>query len=135
MVHRPLVYAEMLRAKMLRHHAACWLVNTGWTGGAFGVGKRISIRHTRALLNAALSGALHDVAFRSDPVFGFAVPLACEGVPADILDPGSTWPSRAEYDSKYDALAARFVANFKLFAEGCPREVIAAGPTRASLAV
>jgi phosphoenolpyruvate carboxykinase (ATP) len=130
MVHRPLVYAEMLRAKMLKHQAACWLVNTGWTGGPFGVGKRISIRHTRALLNAALGGRLADVPFRADPVFGFEVPTACEGVPPEILDPGRTWPSRAEYDAKYDALAARFVANFRLFADGCPPEVLAAGPRR-----
>jgi phosphoenolpyruvate carboxykinase (ATP) len=135
MVHRPLVYAEMLRAKMLKHHATCWLVNTGWTGGAFGVGKRISIRHTRALLNAALSGALQHVPFRTDPLFGFQVPLACDGVPSEILDPGQTWPSRAEYDSKYDALAARFIANFKLFADGCPTDVLAAGPARGTLAV
>ena len=132
MVHRPLVYAEMLRSKMLRHKAACWLVNTGWTGGPFGVGKRISIRHTRTLLNDALSGALHDVPFRTDPVFGFDVPLACEGVPTEILDPAQTWPSRTEYDAKYDALAARFIENFKLFAEGCPVEVAAAGPRRAT---
>ena len=131
----PLVYGRLLRELILAHNVDCWLVNTGWTGGPFGVGKRISIRHTRALLNAALSGALNAVPFRKDPVFGFEVPLQCEGVPTDILDPGSTWPSRAEYDSKYDALAARFIANFKLFAEGCPREVVAAGPTRASLAV
>ncbi len=131
MVHRPLVYAEMLRAKMLRHKADCWLVNTGWTGGPFGVGKRISIRHTRALLNDALSGELRQAPFRADPVFGFEVPLACRDVPTEILDPGQTWPSRAEYDAKYDALAARFIENFKLFAEGCPREVLAAGPTRA----
>jgi phosphoenolpyruvate carboxykinase (ATP) len=135
MVHRPLVYAEMLRAKMLKHQAACWLVNTGWTGGPFGVGKRISIRHTRALLNAALGGRLADVPFRADPVFGFEVPTACEGVPPEILDPGRTWPSRAEYDAKYDALAARFVANFRLFADGCPPEVLAAGPRRATMGV
>jgi phosphoenolpyruvate carboxykinase (ATP) len=131
MVHRPLVYAEMLRARMLRHQAACWLVNTGWTGGPFGVGKRISIRHTRALLNAALSGELQRGAFRRDAVFGFDVPLECGDVPPDILDPAGTWPSRAEYDAKYDALAARFIENFKLFADGCPRDVLAAGPTRA----
>ncbi|OFW12182.1 MAG: phosphoenolpyruvate carboxykinase (ATP) [Acidobacteria bacterium RIFCSPLOWO2_02_FULL_67_36] len=135
MVHRPLVYADLLRGKMLRHKATCWLVNTGWTGGAFGVGKRISIRHTRALLNAALTGSLQAVPFRTDRVFGFEVPLACEGVPADILDPAETWPSRAEYDAKYDALAARFIANFKLFAEGCPPEVLAAGPGRAARVV
>ena len=131
MVHRPAVYAEMLRAKMLRHRADCWLVNTGWTGGPFGVGKRISIRHTRALLNDALSGELRQAPFRTDPVFGFQVPLECRGVPSDLLDPAQTWPSRAEYDAKYDALAARFIENFKLFADGCPPEVLAAGPIRA----
>jgi phosphoenolpyruvate carboxykinase (ATP) len=130
MVHRPLVYAELLRARMLRHGAACWRVNTGWTGGPFGVGKRISIRHTRTLLDTALSGKLKDVAFRKDPVFGFDVPLECSGVPSEILDPANTWGSRREYDAKYDALAARFVENFKLFAENCPQEVIAAGPKR-----
>jgi phosphoenolpyruvate carboxykinase (ATP) len=128
MVHRPQVYAELLRARMLRHGAACWLVNTGWTGGPFGVGKRISIRHTRALLDAALSGKLQAAAFRQDPVFGFEVPLQCAGVPTDILDPAGTWSSRQEYGAKCDALAARFVENFKLFAEGCPQDVVAAGP-------
>jgi phosphoenolpyruvate carboxykinase (ATP) len=131
MVHHPYVYADLLRRKMLQHGAQCWLVNTGWTGGPFGVGKRISIRHTRALLNDALSGELRQAPFRTDPVFGFQVPLECRGVPSDLLDPAQTWPSRAEYDAKYDALAARFIENFKLFADGCPPEVLAAGPTRA----
>jgi phosphoenolpyruvate carboxykinase (ATP) len=130
MVHRPLVYAEMLRARMLRHKATCWLVNTGWTGGPFGVGKRISIRHTRALLNAALGGELGRVPCRTDAVFRFEVPLACAEVPQEILDPADTWPSREEYHVKYDALAARFIENFKLFAEGCPADVLAAGPAR-----
>jgi len=130
MVHRPLVYAELLRSKMLEHKTTCWLVNTGWTGGPFGVGKRISIRHTRTLLDAVLGGKLGAVPFRKDAVFGFDVPLACEGVPTDILEPAGTWPSRREYDATYDALAARFVENFKLFAENCPPEVVAAGPKR-----
>jgi phosphoenolpyruvate carboxykinase (ATP) len=130
MVHRPLVYAELLRAKMLKHRATCWLVNTGWTGGPFGIGKRISIRHTRTLLDAVLSGKLQHVPFRRDPVMGFDVPQECEGVPAEILNPANTWGSRAEYAAKYDGLAARFIENFKLFAEGCPREVIEAGPKR-----
>ena len=97
----------------------------------FGVGKRISIRHTRALLNAALGGKLDGVAYRKDAVFGFDVPQTCEGVPAEILDPASTWPNRQEYHARYDALAARFIANFALYASGCPREVIEAGPRRA----
>jgi phosphoenolpyruvate carboxykinase (ATP) len=128
MVHRPYAYAEMLKARLLKYGATCWLVNTGWTGGSFGLGKRISIKHTRALLNAALSGKLDKVAFRSDPVFGFEVPTECEGIPSRILDPASTWPSRDEYDQKYQALAARFIENFKLMTEGCPEEVIQAGP-------
>jgi phosphoenolpyruvate carboxykinase (ATP) len=107
-------------------------VNTGWTGGRFGVGKRISIHHTRALLNAALNGKLLDVEYREDPIFGFQVPKTCEGVPSDILDPANTWPSREEYFRQYDALAARFIENFKLFSEGCASSIIQAGPRRLS---
>jgi len=130
MVHHPYVYADMLRAKMIRHDATCWLLNTGWTGGSFGIGKRISIRHTRALLNAALSGELRSVEYRKDPVFGFAVPKTCAGVPVEILEPANTWGNRDDYAKKYDALAARFIENFKLFASGCPAEVAGAGPKR-----
>jgi phosphoenolpyruvate carboxykinase (ATP) len=131
MVHRPYAYAEMLKARLLKYGATCWLVNTGWTGGSFGVGKRISIQHTRALLNAALSGKLNKVAFRADPVFGFDVPTECEGIPTQILNPANTWGSRDEYDRKYQALAARFIENFKLMTEGCPEDIVAAGPKRA----
>ena len=130
MVHHPHDYAELLRSKIVRYGADCWLVNTGWTGGPFGVGKRISIQHTRALLNAALEGKLQKVKFRKDPVFGFDVPVECEGVPKDILDPANTWGDRNEYNRKYDALAARFIENFKLFAGECPKEVADAGPKR-----
>jgi phosphoenolpyruvate carboxykinase (ATP) len=131
MVHRPYAYAEMLKARLLKYGATCWLVNTGWTGGSFGVGKRISIRHTRALLNAALSGKLNTVEFRTDPVFGFDVPTECEGIPANILNPANTWPSKDDYDRKYQALAARFIENFKLMTEGCPEDIVKAGPKRA----
>jgi phosphoenolpyruvate carboxykinase (ATP) len=130
MVHRPHRYASILKGKILRYGADCWLVNTGWTGGPFGVGKRLSIQYTRALLNAALEGRLRKVKFRKDPVFGFEVPVECAGVPSDVLDPASTWVNREEYDRKYDALAARFIENFKLYSEGCPPEIIAAGPKR-----
>jgi phosphoenolpyruvate carboxykinase (ATP) len=130
MVHYPQAYASLLKSKILKHGVQCWLVNTGWTGGAFGVGKRISIRHTRTLLNDALSGKLHEVQYRKDPLFGFEVPLSCEGVPTAILDPANTWGSQDEYWRKYDALAARFIENFKLFSEGCAPEIIAAGPNR-----
>jgi phosphoenolpyruvate carboxykinase (ATP) len=130
MVHHPYAYAELLKKKVLKHGANVWLVNTGWTGGPFGVGKRISIHHTRALLNAALSGRLDKVKFKKDPIFGFDVPTTCEGVPADILDPANTWPSRDEYFKKYDALAARFIENFKLMMAGCPEHILEAGPKR-----
>ena len=132
MVHRPYVYAEMLKARVLKHGVKCWLVNTGWTGGPFGVGKRISIRHTRALLDAVLKGKLNDVPFRVDPVFGFEVPTKCEGVPENILDPANTWGSREEYYSRYDALAARFIDNFKMMDDGCPQHIAQAGPRRAN---
>jgi len=132
MVHHPHDYAALLKAKILRYKSDCWLVNTGWTGGPFGVGKRISIQHTRILLNDALEGKLKKVKFRKDPVFGFDVPVECEGVPSDILDPANTWGDRDEYYRKYDALAARFIENFKLFADGCPGEIAEAGPKRLS---
>ncbi len=130
MVHRPYTYAEMLKARILKYGAHCWLVNTGWTGGSFGVGKRISIRHTRALLNAALSGELVKMEYRRDPVFGFDVPKSCEGVPSQVLDPANTWGSREEYMRKYDALAARFIDNFKFMMEGCPPHIVESGPKR-----
>ena len=107
-----------------------WLVNTGWTGGPFGIGKRISIRYTRALLNAALNGSLLTVGYKQDPVFGFEVPTECEGVPSQILDPANTWPSREQYFDKYDALAARFIENFKLMMAECPEHILEAGPKR-----
>ncbi|MBP7746361.1 MAG: phosphoenolpyruvate carboxykinase (ATP) [Phycisphaerae bacterium] len=130
MVHHPSVYAELLKQKMAKHGVTCWLVNTGWTGGSFGVGKRISIRHTRNLLNAALDGQLQKVEYRKDKLFGFDVPTACPDVPQDVLDPSSTWGNKDEYWKKYDALAARFIENFKLFSSGCAEEVIKAGPQR-----
>jgi phosphoenolpyruvate carboxykinase (ATP) len=128
MVHRPSAYADLLRRKIERHQVQTWLLNTGWVGGAYGVGKRISIRYTRAMLNAALSGALNRVDFVTDPVFGFEVPQSCDGVPAEVLNPASSWPNREEYDQKYHQLAARFIDNFKKFAQNSPADVIEAGP-------
>ncbi len=128
MVHHPMVYAELLRRKVQRYGTHCWLLNTGWVGGPYGVGKRISIRHTRALLNAALSGALLDVEYYEDPIFGFVVPKSCPDVPEEVLYPARSWPSEADYWSKYRQLAARFADNFKKFAPDCPPEVREAGP-------
>jgi len=130
MVHHPFTYADLLRAKMLQHGATCWLVNTGWVGGGWNSGKRISIRHTRNLLDAALEGKLDKVKFRKDKLFGFEVPLTCPDVPEDVLEPSTSWGSKDEYWKRYDALAARYIENFKLFADGCPPEVLAAAPKR-----
>jgi phosphoenolpyruvate carboxykinase (ATP) len=130
MVHHPFKYAELLKQKMAKHGARCWLVNTGWTGGKFGVGKRISIHHTRALLNAALEGKLSDVTYRKDKLFGFEVPATCPDVPPDVLVPETSWGNKDDYWKKYDALAARYIENFKLFSAGCSDEVNKAGPKR-----
>lgn len=132
MVHHPMIYAGLLAKKMAKHGATCWLVNTGWSGGPYGVGKRISIKHTRALLNAALDGKLAGVSCQKDKLFGFELPKSCPDVPPEILDPANTWASRDEYWNRYDSLAARFADNFKIYAEGCSKEVVAAGPKRLS---
>jgi phosphoenolpyruvate carboxykinase (ATP) len=128
MVHHPSFYADLLKRKILRHDSHCWLVNTGWVGGPYGVGKRISIGYTRALLNAALDGKLNDVKYTADPVFGFEVPSECEGIPPSVLDPGSSWPDRQVYMQRYRELGARFVENFKKFEAESPAEVVRAGP-------
>jgi phosphoenolpyruvate carboxykinase (ATP) len=128
MVHHPYFYADLLKKKMLRYGVNVWLVNTGWVGGQYGVGKRISIRHTRALLNTALSGGLNDVPYKQDPIFGFAVPQKCEGVPDSVLNPSESWGDKAAYMNRYKQLAGRFVENFRKFESGCPPEVVAAGP-------
>jgi phosphoenolpyruvate carboxykinase (ATP) len=130
MVHHPFDYADLLRKKSQQHGAQCWLVNTGWVGGKFGVGKRISIRHTRNLLNAALEGKLDKVKYRKDKLFGFEVPLSCPDVPEDVLEPSNSWGDKDDYWKKYDALAARYIENFKKYGDGCPAEVTAAGPKR-----
>ncbi len=128
MVHHPAVYAELLKKKIERYKSNCWLVNTGWIGGAFGIGKRISIQYTRTLLNAVLSGKLLKVEYGTDPVFGFQVPKQCEGVPADVLNPAKAWPSAEAYMQKYRELATRFNENFKKYEAGCSPEVKAARP-------
>ncbi|MBL8079020.1 MAG: phosphoenolpyruvate carboxykinase (ATP) [Anaerolineales bacterium] len=128
MVHHPYRYAELLKQKIEKYGVTCWLVNTGWVGGAFGVGKRISIKYTRSLLNAALSGKLANVQYKKDPVFGFEIPEACPGVPVEVLDPATSWNDKAEYDKRYKDLALRFKKNFEKFAEHTPQEVIDAGP-------
>lgn len=109
---RPEVYGRMLAELIERHGADCWLVNTGWTGGAYGVGKRMSIGHTRALLRAALDGSLKGVSFRTDPRFGLQVPQGVPGVPDEVLDPRQAWADKTAYDRAANDLVARFEENF-----------------------
>jgi phosphoenolpyruvate carboxykinase (ATP) len=112
MPRRPEVYGKLLQGKILRHGADCWLVNTGWTGGAHGTGSRMPIRATRALLTAALDGSLNGVEFRRDPNFGFEVPMSVPGVPDVLLDPRRTWADPAAYDAQAKKLVAMFADNF-----------------------
>jgi phosphoenolpyruvate carboxykinase (ATP) len=128
MVRPPSFYAELLAEKIHKHDVSCWLVNTGWTGGPYGVGHRMPIEHTRALLNAALEGRLDDVDYEEDPVFGVAVPTNCEGVPPELLSPRQTWDDPAAYDAKAADLAKRFHANFEQFEDQVSKEVKEAGP-------
>jgi phosphoenolpyruvate carboxykinase (ATP) len=127
MTLHPTVYADLLGKKMAQHRANCWLVNTGWMGGAYGVGERVKIAYTRAMLKAALSGQLTGVKFLPDPVFGVEVPVECPGVPSELLQPRNLWKDKALYDSKARELAQRFIDNFAQFGEA-PAEVRAAGP-------
>jgi phosphoenolpyruvate carboxykinase (ATP) len=115
MPRHPTVYAKMLGEKMARQKVKCWLVNTGWSGGGFGVGQRMSIRHTRAMVRAALDGTLAAVATAPDPHFGMLVPAACPDVPGEVLNPKNTWKDKKAYDSAARDVAKRFEANFQQF--------------------
>lgn len=125
----PNVYARQLGEQIARHHVRVWLVNTGWTGGPYGVGSRMKIAHTRAMIRAALAGDLDDVAYRRHPVFNVEVPVSVPDVPSGILDPRSTWPDAAAYDAQAAKLARMFVDNFKAFEADVDGRVVAAGPT------
>ena len=117
MVHHPTVYAKLLGERIAKHEVTCWLVNTGWTGGAYGVGERMSIAHTRAMVNAALDGSLRGATFETEPFFGLAVPSAVPDVPSAVLNPRNAWADRAAYDAQANKLALLFHDNFKQFAE------------------
>ncbi len=124
----PSRYARMLGDRIARHGARVWLVNTGWTGGPYGVGRRMKIAYTRAMIRAALAGALDHVAYAKDPVFNLDIPANCPDVPAEVLRPRNTWTSGADYDAQAAKLARMFVDNFKTFEQGVTAEVLAAGP-------
>ena len=127
MPRHPTVYAEMLRERIAKSGAKCWLVNTGWSGGAYGTGKRMDISYTRAMVRAALDGRLAEVATSPDPNFGLNIPQACPDVPAEVLQPRETWHDKGAYDSTARDLTQRFEANFKQFEEYVDDKVKAAG--------
>ena len=122
----PRVYAEMLGSRLRQHSAQCWLVNTGWTGGAFGTGQRMSLKHTRAIVHAALDGRLAAVDYVTEDAFGLSIPTSCPDVPSELLHPRNAWADKAAYDAQAKLLAAKFEENFRKF--DAPENVRAAGP-------
>lgn len=131
MPRHPSVYGNLLKERIARGGVTCWLVNTGWTGGAYGVGKRMPIRETRALLNAALDGSLNSAEFRRDPFFGFEVPVAVPGVDNAILNPRDTWADKDAYDATARKLVQQFVENFAQFEDHVDAGVMQAAPRAA----
>ncbi|MEA2446509.1 MAG: phosphoenolpyruvate carboxykinase [Actinomycetota bacterium] len=126
---KPNTYAELLGERISKHRSNVFLVNTGWTGGPFGIGRRMDIDHTRRMVDAATSGELNDVATKTHDIFNLEVPLECPGVPAEVLDPRSTWDDPDAYDAKARELAEMFVKNFEQFSDDVSPQVISAGPT------
>jgi phosphoenolpyruvate carboxykinase (ATP) len=124
----PAKYAEMLGCKMNKNKVNVWLVNTGWTGGSYGIGNRIKLSYTRALISAALSGQLNEVSYENMPVFNLAIPTTCKGIPTEILNPRNTWSDKTAYDAKAKSLAEQFITNFKKYASGSGEEILAAAP-------
>jgi phosphoenolpyruvate carboxykinase (ATP) len=115
MVHHPTVYANLLGERIAKHNVTCWLVNTGWTGGAYGVGQRMAIANTRAMVNAALDGSLAGVEFETEPFFGLSIPRTVPNVPDSVLNPRNAWRDRAAYDAQAKKVAALFAENFERF--------------------
>ncbi len=128
LVFHPMRYAQMLADKMQQHQTTAWLVNTGWTGGAYGMGRRIRLAHTRAIIDAIHGGQLAQVATQTEGVFGLAMPTSCPGVPSELLVPRNTWSKPGAYDAKALHLAKLFQANFAQYADRATAEVQAAGP-------
>ncbi len=126
----PSVYAELLGKKIAEHDVNVWLVNTGWTAGPYGVGHRMPIQDTRALVNAALDGELDDIETVEDEIFGLHIPVRCPGVDSSVMIPKNTWADGAAYDETARKLASMFNENFKTFADGTPDEIIEKGGPR-----
>jgi phosphoenolpyruvate carboxykinase (ATP) len=128
MALHPTVYADLLGKRIAERDVHCWLVNTGWTGGPYGVGERIKIAYSRGVIRAAMSGALDDVRYETDPLFGLEMPTECPDVPSEVLNPRNTWSDKKAYDEQARKLAGLFAENFEEFESQAAPEVIAAGP-------
>ena len=128
MVLHPGVYADLLGKQMEAHQSACWLVNTGWSGGAYGVGKRMKIAYTRAMIRAILNGTLAKTDTVPDPIFGVGIPVSCPEVPNEVLQPRNTWADKDAYDRQAHDLARRFNENFKKYEAGVSEAVRAVAP-------
>jgi phosphoenolpyruvate carboxykinase (ATP) len=128
MVWHPTKYAELLAKRIEKTGAQAWLVNTGWTGGPHGVGERMSLGHTRAIIDAIHDGSLAAAPTVGDPVFGLQVPTECANVPPDVLQPRNTWTDKAAYDQKAKQLAALFHENFASYADRADERIRSAGP-------
>lgn len=124
----PTRYAEMLSQKMKDANVKVWLINTGWTGGPYGIGNRMKLKFTRAMITAALNGDLDNVEYKDHVVFGLAKPQSCPGVPDEVLNPRNTWADKELYDVKAHELADKFRENFKKFEEFANEEILAGGP-------
>jgi phosphoenolpyruvate carboxykinase (ATP) len=124
----PTKYAELLGKKLKENKVNVWLVNTGWSGGPYGVGSRIKLSYTRALITAALNGDLDNVNYETLPVFNLSVPTSCPEVPEEILNPRNTWSDKSAYDAKCSQLATAFIKNFSQYAEFANDEIMAAAP-------
>ena len=124
----PAKYAEMLGEKMKKHRVNVWMINTGWSGGPYGIGNRMKLSYTRAMITAALKGELDGVGYEVHPVFGMMMPATCPDVPTEILNPRSTWVDKAAYDAKSKDLAIQFVQNFEKYASGVNEEILKAAP-------
>jgi phosphoenolpyruvate carboxykinase (ATP) len=121
-------YAHMLGNKMQEHKVNVWMINTGWTGGPVGIGNRMKLKYTRAMITAALEGKLNSVEFEADPIFGVAIPKECPNVPTEVLNPINTWADKTAFTEKAKYLAGLFVKNFEKYADGVSAEVLAAAP-------
>ena len=124
----PTKYAELLGKKLNENNVNVWLINTGWSGGSYGVGERIKLSYTRAMITAALENKFENVSFISDAVFGLQMPVQCEGVPSEILNPKNTWADPSQYDKKALHLANQFTENFKEFESFASNKIIEGGP-------